>query len=66
MTSMRMIADDSHLVRRGVTGNLAKEANCEVSAEASDASETIGKARCVRFRNSSDMFPDVHDLRGGA
>jgi DNA-binding NarL/FixJ family response regulator len=48
MTSMRMIADDTHLVRWGVTGILAKEADCEVSAEASDASETIGKARQFR------------------
>lgn len=37
------IADDSHLVRRGVTGIPATEATWEVSAEASDASETSGR-----------------------
>ena len=40
-----LIADDSALVRHGVTDILASAGNCEVCGEAKDGAEAIQKAR---------------------
>jgi two-component system response regulator NreC len=46
-----LIADDNHLVRRGIAGLLSNEKDWEVCGEAVDAREALQKA--------SDLQPDV-------
>jgi DNA-binding NarL/FixJ family response regulator len=43
-----LIADDSHLVRRGVVGLLSNEPPCQICGEASNAGETLTKANELR------------------
>ena len=46
-----LIADDSHLVRRGIASLLSNEPPCQICGEASNSNETLSK--------TNELCPDI-------